>query len=148
MAKETLRKLGLLQSKIEMRKEELEYLDAARYSLGGFDYGKERVQSSGPSNRVEDLSVRYMDLQRKISELVLEYVQEKERIISLIEMIDDSRFIQILDMHYIRGMTFDEMVYGENSWCYSSRQTYRLHGLALSALDVILQSEEQKQSAA
>ena len=141
-AKEKLRRLNLLQSKIEMRKEELEYLESARYSLGGCDYGTERVQTSGPVNRVEELSVRYLDLQEKINELVLEYVEEKEHIISLIEKIPDSRFIQILDMHYVRGMTFDDMVWGENSWTYSSRQTYRLHGLALQAFEKLLEEEE------
>lgn len=157
IAKDYLRRLNLLSARIEMRQDELaelenrlEELETDQYSLGSTDYSMDRVQTSGPTSQVENAVIRtqitrekIIDLKNKLNEMISEYLEEKHEIIKSIEQLQDDRFIKILNLRYIKNMSFNEIILNDNeNWWYGQSQTFRLHGLALAALQKIIDERE------
>lgn len=67
-AKEYLMQIELLQAKIEQKQQRAkEYRDLAMCS-GGFDYSKERVQTSNLGGQIENPVIRYVALEAEINE--------------------------------------------------------------------------------
>lgn len=137
-AKEILRKLPLLQWRIQSKKEQLKELQDARDNIG-INTEEERVQGgSGTHSRLEEMTVKLLDMQQELEDEIFQYVVEKNKAVSMIETLEDSRMEKILYYRYVQGKSWDWIIY-ESDVEYGDRQVYRLHGLALAKLDAQLQ---------
>ena len=114
-AKEYLLQIEVLQAKIEQKRQRAkEYRDLALCS-GGFDYSKERVQTSNLGGQIENPVVRYIALEQEINEDTLLLQRKKDKITDEIHNLENSLHIKILLKRYVEckslGKTAKELRY-------------------------------------
>lgn len=63
---------------------------------GGFDYSKEKVQTSNLGGQIENPVIRYIALEQEISEDVLRLQQIKDKITGEIHNVNNADFIKLL----------------------------------------------------
>ena len=107
-AKEYLSQLWELDRKIQQRTHQVEELKLMAMGTGAMTDG-ERVQTSTAGDQLSAKVSRYVDLQKKIEEMIDEYVEQKTTIIGQIQQIDDDRYENILFMRYVQGKKFTDM---------------------------------------
>ena len=126
-AKEYLSQLWELDRKIQQRTHQVEELKLMAMGTGAMTDG-ERVQTSTAGDQLSAKVSRYVDLQRKIEEMIDEYIDQKTTIIGQIQQIDDDRYENILFMRYVQGKKFTNMA-AELGYTY--KWLSRLHRQAL-----------------
>lgn len=128
-AKEYLQQLQQLDTVINQKIKEVHDLRLQAQSGGGFDYSKERVQSSpsGDAPFVKPIC-RIIDLEAEINAEIDRYVDEKHRIINQIQGLKNSKYIEILYKHYVEFKRL-EVVAVEMNFTY--QYVVELHGYAL-----------------
>lgn len=129
-AKEYLRKVEILDHRIEARSQQRDEIRERFVSVSASVYDVDRVQTS-PKQDTWTLSVdKLADLDQEIERMIREYARAKDLIISQICDMEDGRYIRILHKRYIQyktlGTIADEMGYSED-------RIKHLHGEALDA---------------
>ena len=140
-AKEYLRKVGIMDRKINLdlrRLEELRDL-SMRISGGGFEqHFNPNKAKDAPFAKTMD---RVIDMERKITEEIDAYVDFKEKALGLIREVPDCEQREVLEMRYVGQMTWEEIA----SEChYTTRWIYKLHGFALQAFEKIMAEHGEK----
>lgn len=133
-AKEYLLQVEVLQAKIEQKRQRAkEYRDLALCS-GGFDYSKERVQTSNLGGQIENPVVRYIALEQEAvkDELVLQ--QMKDRITGEIHNINNADFIKLLYKRYVECVSLGVIA---KELKYSYDRIRHMHGEALKSFEKI-----------
>ena len=129
-AKKYLQQLRSLDIKIKQRKEQIRELQSLASGQGSFDYSKERVQTSVGGDKLSENVSRYVDIEKEVDKLIAEFTAKKDRIISEIQSLEDSRYIEILYKRYVEFKKF-ELIAVEMNYDYDWIR--RLHGQALEA---------------
>lgn len=127
IAKEYLKQVETLDTKIQQKKIELDSLKDNAIGLGAFDYSKEKVQTSAS----ESLSVKvakYVDFERELQEDNARFAELKHRVINQIHMLDDPKYINVLFKKYIEYKGLKEI---SKELGYSYDHIRRVHGWAL-----------------
>lgn len=132
-AKEYLQQLQRLDTVINQKIKEVHDLRLQAQSGGGFDYSKERVQSSpsGDAPFVKPIC-RIIDLEAEINAEIDRYVDEKHRIINQIQGLKNSKYIEILYKHYVEFKRL-EVVAVEMNFTY--QYVLNMHGYALKEFE-------------
>ena len=125
-AKRYLQEIQRLEELLNQRLEELSSLKAM-YGLRGCNLS-EKVQTSTKGDALESSVIKYVELQDKVNTMIDEFVDKKNKIISQIQSLTDTRCIKILYMRYIRYMSFESIAV---ELCYSYDHIRRLHAKAL-----------------
>ena len=128
-AKEYLQQLRRLDTVIDQKIKELDDLKVKSTCIGGFDYSKERVQTSpsGDAPYVRTVS-RIVDLNEEINREIDDFVDRKHKIINQIQGLDNPNYIQILFKKYVEYKTFEQISVEMN---YTYQYIVLLHGYAL-----------------
>lgn len=129
IAKEYLKQVEMLDTKIQQKKIELDSLKDNAIGLGAFDYSKEKVQTSAS----ESLSVKvakYVDLENEINEDIERFTTLRHKVIGQIHMLDDPKYINVLFKKYIEYKGLKEI---SKELGYSYDHIRRVHGWALLA---------------
>ena len=92
----------------------------------------ERVQTSPDPDKNSTKFAKIEEMEKKIDEMIDEFVDKKEIIIKQIDSIEDEVLYDILFSRYIEKKTFEKIA---SDMEYSFRQTLRLHGKALQAFE-------------
>lgn len=100
----------------------------------------ERVQSSGNKQKMADAIEKYMEIEHEIDSYIDELVDQKNKIIKVIEQIPAAEY-DLLHKIYIQGKTLYDFA-EENNKTYSSVTT--LHGSALKKVQNILNKENNR----
>lgn len=95
----------------------------------------ERVQTSGPKDKVGDLVARIIDYRDEIMSEWARALDQLAEIETVIQKVEDSRMQRILHMWYVENRKCGEIA-AELGIDY--RWTQRLHGRALKKIDEIL----------
>lgn len=98
----------------------------------------ERVQTSGPKDKVGDLVARIVDYRNEIMDEWARALDQLAEIEAVIQQVDDSRMQRILHMRYVENMKWEEIAVASG---FSYRQVLRIHGEALQAVKKILNPE-------
>lgn len=127
--KEYLQQLKRLDTVINQKIKELGDLRSMSTSTGGFDYSKERVQSSpsGDASFVKPV-LRMIELEQEINAEIDRFVDEKHEIINQIQALQNPKHIDILYKHYVEFKRL-EIVAVEMNFTY--QYIVELHGTAL-----------------
>lgn len=128
-AKEYLQQLRRLDTVIDQKIKELDDLKVKSTCIGGFDYSKERVQTSpsGDAPYVRTVS-RMIDLNEEINRDIDDFVGRKYKIINEIQSLENTKHIQILFKKYVEYKTFEQISVEMN---YTYQYIVLLHGHAL-----------------
>lgn len=128
-AKEYLQQLRRLDTVIDQKIKELDDLKVKSTCIGGFDYSKERVQTSpsGDTPYVRTVS-RMIDLNEEINRDIDDFVDRKHKIINEIQSLENTKHIQILFKKYVEYKTFERISVEMN---YTYQYIVLLHGYAL-----------------
>ena len=133
-AKEYLLQIEVLVAKIEQKQQRAkEYRDLALCS-GGFDYSKERVQTSSLGGQIENPVVRYVALEQEIEEEIMALQHMKDRITNEIHNLNNAKFIIILYKRYVECKNLGQVA-KEMKYAYQYIRT--MHGEALKEFEKI-----------
>ena len=92
----------------------------------------EKVQTSPDPDKNGAKFAKIEEMEKKIDEMIAEFVDKKEIIIKQIDSIEDEVLYDILFSRYIEKKTFEKIA---SDMEYSFRQTLRLHGKALQVFE-------------
>lgn len=133
-AKEYLMQIEILSVKIEQKKQRAkEYRDLALCS-GGFDYSKERVQTSNLEGQIEDRIIQYVSLESEITENIFMLQQMKDKITGEIHNLNNSDYIILLYKRYVECKTLGQI---SKDMHYSYDRIKHMHGNALMDFEKI-----------
>lgn len=65
--------------------------------------GTEPVQTSGPSDKVGNITAKIIDLEQKINRMIDIFIDKKQERIEIIEQVDDTLLYSILHKRYVQG---------------------------------------------
>lgn len=133
-AKEYLLQIEVLQAKIEQKRQRAkEYRELALTSKG-FDYSKERVQTSNHGGQIENPVIRYIALEQEINEDILLLQQTKDKITGEIHNINNPDFIKLLYKRYVESINLGVIA---KEMQYSYDRIRHMHGEALKEFEKI-----------
>lgn len=132
-AKEYLKKLQRLDIVITQKIRELDDLRMKLCSVGGFDYSKERVQTS-PSRDASFVNTigRITDLEAEINREIDKYVDEKHKILNQIQRLSNHTHIQLLYKRYVEFKNFETIAVEMN---FTYQYVLNMHGYALKEFE-------------
>lgn len=141
IAQRYLEKIEELNTKIRIKKE---CLAETKATLGMRARGySERVQTSVSMDGVCDAVIELLELEDEIGESTLNYLKQKERIVTELFSMENRVYIDILSYRYLKGKSF-EYIAGKVGYTY--RHIQRKHEEALVAFyDEVLRKREKRQ---
>lgn len=93
-----------------------------------YELQPDRVQTSGPKDRMAETFARIDDLERKINARIDELIRLKADACDKISQIEDQDQQNVLMARYVQGERWEKIAVDLN---FSIAQVYRLHGKAL-----------------
>ena len=133
-AKEYLLQIETLQTKIEQKRQRAKEYRELALTSGGFDYSKERVQTSNHSGQIENPVIRYIALEQEINEDILLLQQTKDKITGEIHNINNPDFIKLLYERYVESINLGVIA---KEMQYSYDRIRHMHGEALKEFEKI-----------
>lgn len=134
-AKDYLKQLKVYQVKIDQMNEEINNLKIIATGTGSLGNNPDKVQSSRScEDKMADMVSRYSDMELEMQTVRWEYAKLRQKIISEIHLLTDSRYIQILYLHYVDNKRLEEIACSmtkANGDSYSFDHINALHGEAL-----------------
>ena len=132
-AKEYLKKIRLLDIKINQKVKELDELRTMSQAVRGIDYSKECVQTSLSSGaNFEKSVIRISELERLLDREIDYFVDLKHKIINQIQSLDNRNYAEILYKRYIEFKKL-ELIAVEMGYSYN--RIKHLHGYALKEFE-------------
>jgi len=131
-ARNYLRQIHKLETRISMRQRQIKDLRRSMAYLHSVDYSAERVQTSPTGAGFTAEAIRLADLEMDAERQIKECEALRARIVSQIEGMDDQRYVDILSRVYIHRMDLMDIAAEMNYdyyWCC------HLHGEALRAFE-------------
>ena len=128
-AKDYLKQLELLDTKINQKLQQEAELRAMADGVGAIDYAKDRVQSSPNGDAMSNTVIRYIMLEQEIDNQIDQFVDMKNTIINQIQGLKDVNHMKILFKRYVEFKRLEVIAVEMN---YTYQYTRELHGYALS----------------
>lgn len=95
-----------------------------------YELQPDRVQTSGPKDRLAETFARIDDLEREINARIDDLIRLKEDTLKVIYQISDKDQQNVLIARYVQGERWEKIAVDLN---FSIRQIHRIHGGALVA---------------
>lgn len=132
-AKDYLKRLKRLDTIIRQKQQEITDLRLTASSTGGFDYSKERVQSSpsGDAPFVRPV-LKIIELEQQINAEIDKFIAEKHKIINEIQSLKNSDYINFLYKRYVEYKSLEQICVEMN---FSYDYIKHLHGYALQCFE-------------
>ena len=125
--KEYLCQISRLDRMIQNKLAEISQLRELAISVSAVK-NEERVQTTPNFDKIGTAYCKIEEMEEKLDNLIDEFVDKKNLIISQIDKIENETYYEILFARYIEKKTFEKIADEMN---YSFRNTTRLHGRAL-----------------
>ena len=129
--KEYLSQISRLNRMIQNKLSDISQLRELSLGISAIS-NEERVQCTPNHDKLGTAYCKIEEMEEKLNEMVDEYVDKKEMIISQIDNMEDETYYDILFSRYIEKKTFEKIASDMN---YSFRNTTRLHGKALKEFE-------------
>lgn len=131
--KTRLQRLQLLDTVINQKLRELESLKALSTCVAGFDTSRERVQTSGSGDAPFVTPVlRIIALEQEIDAEIDTFVDEKHKIIQVIQRLDSPLQMEVLYRRYVEYQSFERIAAEMN---IAPQHAFVLHRKGLKALE-------------
>ena len=130
--KEYLCQISRLDRMINNKLSEISQLRELAMSVSAVK-NEERVQTTPNFDKIGTAYCKIEAMEEKLDNLIDEFVDKKNLIISQIDKIENETYYEILFARYIEKKTFEKIADEMN---YSFRNTTRLHGRALREFEM------------
>ena len=100
----------------------------SRLTSQSYELQPDRVQTSGPKDRLAETFAQIDDLERKINARIDDLIRLKADVCDKIDQIPDKDQQNVLIARYVQGERWEKIAVDLN---FSIAQVYRLHGKAL-----------------
>lgn len=131
-AKEYLEQIEVLDIKIRQKEEQLACLRETAGGAAAIRYDKDHVQVSADDIMAKNV-IKLIELEDKILEDKIRLASLRDQIIDQIQALDDSRYIEILYLRYVKYERFEKI---SLDMSYDYTYTRSLHGEALGMFEV------------
>lgn len=131
-AREYLRQINIMNRRIQQSREELERLNALKYSISPVISKNGGGNSSPSPDKLEKAIVAAEAYEDKLSKEIVDYIKTVDRVKHTILGLRNKDYADILLYKYVNGYTLRR---AGNKMHYSERHAQRLHGYALKALN-------------
>jgi hypothetical protein len=128
-AKDYLRQLELLDTKINQKIQQVSELQQMAGASGAIDYSRDRVQSSPSGDALSNAVIRYVSLENEIDQQIDSFVDMKNTIINQIQGLNNVNHVRILFKKYVEFKRLEVIAVEMN---YTYQYTKELHGYALA----------------
>lgn len=132
-AKEYLEQIETLDIKIRQKEEQLACMRETAGGAAAIRYDKENVQVSVQNDIVERNVIRLIEMEDKIFAEKVKLQAVRNQIIEQIQSLDDSRYINVLYLRYVKYERFEKI---SVDMSYDYTYTRSLHGEALGMFEV------------
>ena len=121
-------------------KTQIDSLREKAFSVGGFDYGTERVVSNPPQQApFERSSITAIDLMRKYNNRLNEYADRVDYVQRQIDCLKDYTEQTVLIMRYLSCLEWKEITVALDK---SERTVFNIHKKAVDNLQAVLESRK------
>jgi len=127
-AKEYLEQVKRKDARINNLIKDKEALREKLYSVGGFDYSKERVQSCPDQDKFSTIYAMIEEKEREITRKIDELFDFKMRVTDMINDLSDERYIAVLHKKYMQFQSWEHIAIEMG---YNTRYVQQLNGQAL-----------------
>lgn len=135
-AKEYLRQLEVLNTKINQKIQEAEDLRLIAEGTGSLALNPNKVQTSIARDKLSETVCRYVDLEHKIDSMIDSFVDQKDMIINQIQSLqcgdNTNKYINVLYKRYVEFKSLEKISVEMN---YEYKWTCKIHGYALKEFD-------------
>ncbi len=129
--KNFLKQVQRIDRRISSKTEQVKVLRSLAADAGTI-IDKNFVKKSGDKQRMEAIIVKIVDLENEIKKDLQEFLDLKQRAVSLIKILENSDYQVILELRYLCSKTWEEI---SEITHFSPQHVYRLHYKALSTLE-------------
>ena len=129
--KQYLNQISRLDRMINNKLSEISQLRELAMSVSAVK-NEERVQTTPNFDKIGTSYCKIEAMEEKLDNLIDEFVNKKNLIISQIDKIENETYYEILFARYIEKKTFEKIA---DEMTYSWRQVIRLHGRALQEFE-------------
>lgn len=129
--KQYLNQISRLDRMINNKLAEISQLRELAMSVSAVK-NEERVQTTPNFDKIGTAYCKIEAMEEKLGNLIDEFVDKKNLIISQIDKIENETYYEILFARYIEKKTFEKIA---DEMTYSWRQVIRLHGRALQEFE-------------
>ncbi len=126
-AKEYLKQIKELDIDIKQRQIECDSLREIVRSARNIKYD-ERVQTSRQGYSLEEMILKYVQIEKEIDDMIDRFVNLKHKIITEIQGLTEVKHIDVLFKRYVQYTPFDQIAIEMN---YTYQYVYELHRNAL-----------------
>ena len=133
-AKKYLLQIEILATKIEQKRQLAKEFRELAKSSGGFDYSRERVQTSNLGGQIENPVIRYVALEAEIDKDTYELQLKKDKITAEIHNINNADYIKLLYKRYVECMSLGQVA---KQMKYSYDRIRHMHSEALNIFEEI-----------
>ena len=127
-AKEYLEQVKKKDARIDNLIKDKEALRDKLYSVGGFDYSKERVQASPDQDKFGTIYALIDEKEDEITRKIDELINFKMKVTDMINDLSDERYIAVLHKKYVQFRSWE---YIAIEMGYNTRYVQQLNGQAL-----------------
>ena len=128
---------------IKQKKEQLEELNVKAQGLSSFDYSADRVQTTPAGDQLSTDVGRILELEDQIRAKLMQYIEAKTRIIDEIQMLKETKYIQILYKRYVEDKNMAQVA---KEIPYEYAYACHMHGEALKAFEEKILNIKSNQS--
>ena len=128
---------------IKQKKEQLEELNVKAQGLSSFDYSADRVQTTPAGDQLSTDVGRILELEDQIRAKLMQYIEAKTKIIDEIQMLKETKYIQILYKRYVEDKNMAQVA---KEIPYEYAYACHMHGEALKAFEEKILNIKSNQS--
>lgn len=130
-AKIYLEQLEILDTKIQQKQIQLDYLKLKATGTGGISYG-DRVQKSPSGDSICNTVTKWVALEQEINDDIDKFVDKQNVIINQIQLLNDARYIKLLFKRYVQFKRLKAIAVEMN---YSYPYVKEIHDSALKEFE-------------
>lgn len=129
--KDYLNQINKLNMLINNKSTEMAQYRELSYSISAVK-NEEKVMTNPNQDKIGTSIAKIDEMERKLDEMIDDYIDKKNYIISQIQGIENDDYYEILFARYIEKLTFEKIA-NKTGWCW--RQVHRIHAKALKAFE-------------
>lgn len=131
VTKDYLNQINRLNMLVNNKLTEITQYRELSYSISAVK-NEEKVMTSPNQDKIGTSIAKLDEMERKLDEMIDDYIDKKNYIISQIQGIENDDYYEILFARYIEKLTFEKIA-NKTGWCW--RQVHRIHAKALKAFE-------------
>ena len=137
---ELIKKVKKGNQLIESKKEEIERLESICHGTG-INYEGDKVTGSTDNSRIEKAYLKYIEFKDNLKEFVEKYLEERKLLISILDMLDKAKEIEVMYQYCLTDMSLKEV---GDKLGYSKPSVHKIYKNSVKTLQEKVDESKQK----